>query len=162
VLIAGDLSKLSPEDRVMYYKRVCDSLGLNYLTQPLAYLVLNQRLVLYCKRDAADQLRRIHKVSITGTSQIVMDGVLVVTAKAMNGEGRTDEEIGAVSIVGLKGGELANALMKAHTKAKRRVTLSLCGLGWLDETEIDTIPQAKPVTVNVETGEIANSASARS
>src|SRR6516165_3544579 len=63
VLIGGDLSKLSPEDRVLYYKRVCDSLGLNYLTQPLAYIVLNQRLVLYCKRDAADQLRRIHKTS---------------------------------------------------------------------------------------------------
>ena len=32
-------------------------------------------------------------------------------------------------------------------------TLSLCGLGWLDETEIETIPGAKPVTV-AETGEI--------
>ena len=30
--------------------------------------------------------------------------------------------------------------MKAETKAKRRVTLSLCGLGILDETEIDTVP----------------------
>jgi hypothetical protein len=38
------------------------------------------------------------------------------------------------------GDVLANALMKAETKAKRRVTLSLAGLGWLDETELDTIP----------------------
>jgi hypothetical protein len=30
--------------------------------------------------------------------------------------------------------------MKCETKAKRRVTLSLAGLGWLDETEIATIP----------------------
>jgi len=43
--------------------------------------------------------------------------------------------------------------MKAVTKAKRRLTLSLCGLGWLDETEIETIPDAKPVVVQ-ETGEI--------
>ena len=30
--------------------------------------------------------------------------------------------------------------MKAETKSKRRVTLSICGLGFLDESEIDTIP----------------------
>ena len=33
-----------------------------------------------------------------------------------------------------------NAKLKAITKAKRRVTLSICGLGFLDETEIETIP----------------------
>jgi len=35
--------------------------------------------------------------------------------------------------------------MKAETKAKRRVTLSIAGLGWLDETELDTIPHSRPV-----------------
>jgi len=40
----------------------------------------------------------------------------------------------------LKGDALASALMKAETKAKRRVTLSIAGLGWLDETELATIP----------------------
>ena len=35
------------------------------------------------------------------------------------------------------GGEFAaNAIMKAVTKAKRRVTLSISGLGFLDETEV--------------------------
>jgi hypothetical protein len=29
--------------------------------------------------------------------------------------------------------------MKAETKAKRRVTLSICGLGFLDETEVETL-----------------------
>jgi hypothetical protein len=97
-------------------------------------------------------------VSITATSREVIDGVLVVTAKAANGDGRTDEEIGAVPIAGLKGGDLANALMKAQTKAKRRVTLSLCGLGWLDETELETIPQGRAIPVNPETGEAAATA----
>jgi hypothetical protein len=40
--------------------------------------------------------------------------------------------------------------MKAETKAKRRVTLSICGLGLLDETEVETVP--KPV-MDVSTGE---------
>ena len=34
--------------------------------------------------------------------------------------------------------------MKAETKAKRRVTLSIAGLGWLDETELETIPRESP------------------
>jgi hypothetical protein len=37
---------------------------------------------------------------------------------------------------------MANALMKAETKAKRRVTLSICGLGMLDESEVESIPGA--------------------
>jgi hypothetical protein len=55
-------------------------------------------------------------------------------------KGRTDAAKGAVNISGLKGEALANALMKAETKAKRRATLSICGLGFLDETEVEDIP----------------------
>jgi hypothetical protein len=46
--------------------------------------------------------------------------------------------------------------MKAVTKAKRRVTLSICGLGWLDESEIETISRSavRRVDVDKETGEI--------
>jgi len=53
-------------------------------------------------------------------------------------------------------GNFGNALMKAVTKAKRRVTLSICGLGMLDETEVETIPSARPVVVVPETGEIVD------
>jgi hypothetical protein len=51
-------------------------------------------------------------------------------------------------------GDKANAIMKAVTKAKRRVTLSICGLGFLDETEVETIPEAKPVPVEETLGEL--------
>ncbi|EOV0478051.1 hypothetical protein ACOIM4_001927, partial [Campylobacter coli] len=44
---------------------------------------------------------------------------------------------GALNIKNLGGDNLANAIMKAITKAKRRVTLSICGLGMLDESELD-------------------------
>ena len=56
-------------------------------------------------------------------------------------------EIGCVAKSDM-GGNIQNAEMKAVTKAKRRLTLSLCGLGWLDETEIETIPDAQPVIVD--------------
>lgn len=45
------------------------------------------------------------------------------------------------------GDALANALMKAGTKSKRRVTLSIAALGWLDETEVETIPRVNLTTV---------------
>jgi hypothetical protein len=53
-----------------------------------------------------------------------------------------------VSLANLKGDNLANALMKAETKAKRRVTLSIVWLGWLDETEVETVAGARPVQVS--------------
>jgi hypothetical protein len=43
------------------------------------------------------------------------------------------------------GDMLANAMMRCETKAKRRVTLSIVGLGWTDESEIDSIPGAAVV-----------------
>lgn len=142
VLLAGDLSKLSATDRLFYYTRVCESVGLNPLTRPFDYLQLNGKLTLYAKRDATDQLRKIHNVSITISDRQTIEGVYVVTARAKDKTAREDESTGAVTITGLKGDALANALMKAETKAKRRVTLSICGLGMLDETEIETIPLA--------------------
>lgn len=144
VVIQGDLSKLTAEQRVQYYQRVCSSLALNPLTKPFDYITLNGRLTLYARRDAADQLRKRDGVSVQIVSREKQDGVYVVQARASMPDGRTDEAIGAVNLESLKGEALANALMKAETKAKRRVTLSICGLGWLDETEVETIPDAQP------------------
>lgn len=142
VLVGGDLSRLTSEQRVGYYNTVCASLGLNPLTKPFAYITLNGKMVLYALKDATEQLRKLHGVSITEVTSSRLEDVFVVTAKAQDRSGRTDAATGAVPIGNLKGESLANALMKAETKAKRRATLSICGLGMLDETEAETIPQA--------------------
>jgi hypothetical protein len=63
--------------------------------------------------------------------------VYIVTAYATNGKGRTDSSIGAVNIDQLRGEAKANAMMRSETKAKRRVTLSICGLGLMDESEVE-------------------------
>lgn len=143
VLIQGDLAKLSPSERVTYYNAVCASLRLNPLTKPFEYIVLNGKLVLYARRDCTEQLRKRDGVSITAVTATRIEDVYVVTATASAQDGRTDTSTGVVPIKGLNGDNLANALMKAETKAKRRVTLSLCGLGLLDETELETIPKTK-------------------
>ena len=148
VLVNGDLSRLSASQRVEYYAKVCESAGLNPLTRPFDYLVLNGKTVLYAKKDATDQLRMIHKISVVDMTESERDGVLTVTTKVQNAEGRTDIAKGAVNIGSLKGDALANAIMKAETKSKRRATLSICGLGLLDELEVETIPGAHVVAVN--------------
>ena len=156
VVVGGDLKGLSPAQRVTYYKQVCESVGLNPLTKPFDYITLNNRLTLYAKRDCTDQLRDKKGVSLSKPDVQFSEGLCIVAITATDRNGRTDSEIGAVAIEGLKGEARANAIMKAITKAKRRVTLSLCGLGWLDESEVDSIPDARPVQVDAETGEIAD------
>lgn len=150
-LIQGDLSKLTAEQRISYYKEVCDSVRLNPLTKPFEYITLNGKLTLYAKRDATDQLRSIHKVSIKISEAKTINDVYIVIAEAKDKDGREDSSTGAVNIKGLQGDNLANAFMKAETKAKRRVTLSICGLGLLDETEVESIKDAKPFTEGQET-----------
>lgn len=147
VLLQGDLSRLTPEEKVGYYNRVCSSLGLNPLTKPFEYLRLSGREVLYAKRDATEQLRKIHGVSIERLEKEKHDDLYVVTAYARDNTGRTDASTGAVPLGNLKGEALANAIMKCETKAKRRVTLSICGLGMLDETEVESMPVSHPPVV---------------
>lgn len=148
VVIGGDLSQLSPGQRVQYYMSTCNSLGLNPLTKPFDYIRLNGKLVLYARKDAADQLRKINNVSLGKPETELINGIVTVSITASTPDGRTDADMGAVNVEGLKGDALANAMMKAITKAKRRVTLSICGLGMLDETEIETIHDAAPVVVD--------------
>ena len=155
VIAKGDLGKLTPDERVRYYNAVCKSLGINALTNPLAYIMLNGWLTLYATRTCTDQLRKINNVSLEIVSRKVADDVMTVHVKARMPDGRVDEDYGTVAFIyperfkdrdgswrthpkagqPLQGEDRANGEMKAVTKAKRRATLSICGLGWLDETE---------------------------
>lgn len=154
-LLQGDLSQLTDEQRLAYYQRVCESLGLNPLTKPFEYLRLNGRLVLYANRSCADQLRQIHGVSTEIVSQQQVGDLYVVHVRARTRDGRVDEDLGIVSTRELAGDALGNAILKAVTKAKRRVTLSICGLGWLDETEVESIPGAVRVSAEQAHGQAA-------
>jgi hypothetical protein len=170
-ILQGNLYDLtSAAERVNHYLAVCQSLGLNPFTKPFDYLELDgpkgdKVLTLYAKRDAAEQLRKMHGVSIRIVKRQTVESAPHRHRAGDHPDGRTDEAIGAVPI-GKEGAsgrtsgtasatssatarfvppapnDLANALMKAETKAKRRVTLSICGLGFMDETEIETVKSA--------------------
>ncbi|EIU4082702.1 hypothetical protein L4V82_000528 [Campylobacter jejuni] len=147
-LVKGDLSKLSDVERASYVKNLCESLSLNMLTKPFEYIVLNGKITLYANKSATDQLRQIRKVSITKTEVAQVGDIYMVTAYAATPDGRTDCDTGALNIKNLDGDNLANAIMKAITKAKRRVTLSICGLGMLDESELETIKEKRFLNPN--------------
>lgn len=151
LILNGDLSKLSANDKIRYYNGYCERMGLDPFTKPFDILRLNGREVLYCTRSGTQQLNKLHQVShlITSRELIEAVGVYQVTSKASLPDGRCTESIGAVNIAGLKGEAYANAIMKAETKAKRRATLDLLGLGVLDELETESIPNAEPVSLLV-------------
>lgn len=161
VLIGGDLSKLNEEQRLSYYQNLCVSLGLNPLTKPFQYMNLGGKLVLYAGKDCTEQLRKKYSVSVYKVESKTVNDIFLVTANAKLPDGREDASTGAVAILGLKGDALANAFMKAETKAKRRVTLSICGLGMLDETELETIPEAKKAHNDVRDEQIKHIQSAQ-
>jgi hypothetical protein len=144
LILQGDLSKLSANDKVRYYNGYCERMGLDPFTKPFDILRLNGKEILYCTRSGTQQLNKLHKVShlITSRDTNAEAGVYIVTSKASLPDGRCTESIGAVNIAGLKGEAYANAIMKAETKAKRRATLDLLGLGVIDESEAESIPNA--------------------
>ena len=162
-LLAGDLSKLSPEDRIQYYLALCQSSGLNPLTRPFIVMRAESgEMVWYATRECAEQLRKLHRVSMRVLSrERTEDGLYIVTVEASTPEGRVEQAQGIVPLAKAKGSwkttqqgkryfdeaktsdgevifqplhgtELANALHKAESKAKRRATLALCGLGLPD------------------------------
>lgn len=140
--IRGDLSGLDPVDKARYYGSLCERLGLDPTTQPFLPLKLNGKEILYASRGATDQLARIHSVNRTIVDEKELRGAYIVTVEASLPNGRREQSKGAVPLGNLQGEAFANAIMKAETKAKRRVTLSILGLGMLDETEVDSIPAA--------------------
>lgn len=168
LLMQGDLKDLSVPERLVFYKDLCRSLGLNPRTRPFEYIVFTDRdeeeestaarqgkMILYARADCAAQLRKIHHVGISKDVRRRREGEFyIVEADAFINEKagqRTDSSIGVVwlkkwkrsgqqrTLVDLSGREMANAMMKAETKAKRRVTFSICGLHMLDESELEDL-----------------------
>lgn len=149
VLFTGNLKDLSAEEKVTYYDQLCETINVNPLTMPFSYIIFQGKEILYANRSCTDQLRKNIGLSLEKT-EITNDGkIYTVRAYGVDSEGRKDVATGCVNIENLKGDALANAYMKAETKAKRRLTLSMGGLGILDESELETLPKEgfKPIEI---------------
>lgn len=168
LVLGGDLSGLNPDERVQYVIALDRRLGLDPATQPLKLIELDGKLVVYADRSCCQQLNRLHRISHQILARKTEDGLHKVECKATSHDGRSTVNVGIVPVLepdrikvwnpqartktwttnpkagqALKGEALATAQMKAETKAKRRSTLDLVGLGLLDETEIDAVRGAE-------------------
>jgi hypothetical protein len=152
-LLQMDINKLSTVQRSQYLYAMAKRAGLDPALKPFDTLVLGGKLILYANSSAADQLRDKYNISVETLSEGLLqlgttlrEDVYVVRKRATmpTSDGlRTQTDIGAVDITGLKGESLSNAIMKAHTKADRRVTLGIKGIGLPDVSEISSIEGAR-------------------
>lgn len=144
-LASNDYSKLTDQERAVLLNKTCESMGLNPLGQPFGFFKMKDgKVSLYAKRACSDQLGKIHGLSIIecGESFNEKTRILTVKVKMRDRDGRESMNRGDVFISpSLAGEDLANAYMRCHTKAVRRCTLAMCGLGFLDETEVEDIRQ---------------------
>jgi len=157
----GDFSSFTPGDKLRYLAATCKSVGLNPLTLPIRIIKMDGREVMYATAECSSQLAYRDKVSVKKVAQSVDNDVLIITCVATTPDGRSYEDIGAISLLypstmsewingqrrniphpkagkRLEGLDYANALKKCHTQASRRCVLRLCSLAIMDESEIES------------------------
>ena len=156
----GDIGKMTPTERLHYYKEFCERLGLNPLAKPFAFYKLDGKLQMYALKEATSQLAKRDSVSVEviKIDYITDIKLMEVHVRASSTEFnkvtgqpvvRVTDEIGCIAYSPKLEGEAAgNQRMKGVTKAKRRAILAHCGLGSLDEAEVETIQGAKRVSAD--------------
>ena len=165
IILNSDLSSLSGEQRVNFYYQVCDQYGLDPFTRPFEFIKMNGKLVLYATKSCASALQELKSISVEIVKQEAFQDVWIVSVRGTRADEKAAdgrviaENVGITPIKGLSGDQLSNSIMKAVTKAQRRLILQMCGLGSTDETELQSIANVSPqpvVKVEVdEQGEIA-------
>ena len=144
LVLNGDMKGLSDQQKVDYYAYRCQQAGLDPAAKPFDILTLNNKMILYANAACTQQLTSINRLSHAITGREMLDDIYTVFCRVTGLDGRSTENMGAVSVAGLKGEAKANAMLKATTKAIRRAVLAHCGLGMMDEeTEVETIPGAQ-------------------
>ena len=152
-LFYGDLSSLGLQQQNEYMFMLAKSMDLNPWTKPFDLIPNSKgKLFVYANKGCAAQLRHVRSISL----ETIYEGPLRLADKVNYGiysvvvEATIPDErcaggfrklrnVGCVGgIDQLTGEALSNAIMKCYTKATRRVTLDICGIGFPDESELDS------------------------
>jgi len=168
-LLSGDLSSVPPMARASLYVALCRYIGVDPIERPFLIFSDKGRTVLYAARSCTSALCRSRGISreLLGVEVKTIGGHEMAVARAratVDETGRHDEATGAVPMLQWDKGanrwrepspdEVANTVMKAETKAKRRAVLDLVGLGIPDESEVATIRGARTGSLDLSTGDI--------
>ena len=155
IMQSGDIGSLTLPQRSKFLWGLAKNLGLNPFTKPFDIISVRgqdgrPKMIVYANRTATDQLAQRDKLSVEvkyngplRMGEELRKDVWVVEVQVSDPNGRSESHVGAVGCENDTGDGMANAIMKASTKAKRRAILSFAGLGFLDELEVETIPKAE-------------------
>jgi hypothetical protein len=140
VIATNDLGKLAPRQRVGLVLRLCETLGLNVLSRPFEFLVLDGKVVLYPTKSCTEQLGRLHQISVKKVRQANVGDLHVVEVEGRLPNGTTNFASKYVSLRDSRGNPLAgqklgDAIAKAETGAKRRLILSMVGLAGVPDAD---------------------------
>jgi hypothetical protein len=136
----GSLDQLSSAQLIEFRAKLINYLGLNKWTLPFRfYSDTSGGIYLYATKECCAQLRELRGISVINTTDYVRDDVLkTITIKitGVNKNGRTSIATGSVCYENSLPADYHNHIMWAETKAMRRLTLDLSGLGVLADIEV--------------------------
>lgn len=140
--ILGDLSKLTKEQQEEYVLAACEFLQVPPELGLVGLSLMDtgdgaRQLLLYVKRGATDIIRDRLKISVDKLEPSNGDGYVGWIATGSDANKRQEIAVGAVSIKGISGVAVANAVKTSQTQALRRMTLQFAGGGFLDVTELN-------------------------
>ena len=147
----GDLAKLSGEDRLKFYGKLCEFTGLNPLSKPFDWIQFQGKLTLYPNKGCAEQLRKLHGITFDDRFDRQLEfGVMTMTVRGQDQRGRRDFATAALPFDDkMPADARAIAIMKLETKAKRRLTLSICGLTMFARDAEDQEPEGGEVSTRM-------------
>jgi hypothetical protein len=162
----GSIHHLDDSMKRALIVKLGNALGLNQYTMPFRiYRDIRGAEFLYATKECCAQLRHLNGISILSLEERIDGDFAICKVSGMNKHGRVSYEIGSVNIAILDGQDKSNGQMWAVTKAKRRLTLDLSGLGVLADVEVKDMTEVAEYNVLEETPkqlEQGNSTSAMS
>jgi hypothetical protein len=148
-LIRGDVSNVPREALLRYVFTFCERVGISPLAVPFSLMKTQQGMQLVANRNFYDAVANKYSVSRECVGEGFFEGTKLYYTRyrATTPDGRVTEDMALVDTAGLNGKDLANAIMKAHTKGRNRVTRAHLGFPFPDETEAETVPGASVVSI---------------
>lgn len=178
-LLGGDVTTLVPAERASLIVALCRHIGIDPIERPFQIIRDGKgddaRDVIYATKACTSALCRERDIDreLVSTDINTVGAYQFATARAkatLRSTGRSEQADGVVPLVAEEWGDvqgkrrrtgrfvalgpdaMANALMKASTKAKRRAVLDLVGLGVPDESEVEG--KGQRLAIDYETGEV--------
>jgi len=149
-LIRGDVSSVPREALLRYIFLFCERVGISPLAVPFSLVKTQGGMRLVANRNFYDAVASKFSVSRECVAEGFFEGTKLYFTRyrATTPDGRATEDMALVDTAGLNGNDLANAIMKAHTKGRNRVTRAHLGFPFPDESEAETVPDASVVGID--------------